>query len=99
MRFLLASIAALGLLQTSSARPASADSVTTPHLTLSASVDAGATAAPRLVVDITPKPTMHVYAPGEKDAIPIAIELDPNPAIKAGKPVYPAPQKYFFPPL
>ena len=52
-----------------------------------------------LVVDIVPKPKMHVYAPGEKDAIPIAIRLDANPAIKAGKPVFPPPQKYFFPPL
>jgi DsbC/DsbD-like thiol-disulfide interchange protein len=72
----------------------------TPHLT--ARPAAGeVTSAGRLSlhVDITPKPKMHVYAPGEKDGIPIEIKLDPNPAIKAGKPVLPPPQKYFFPPL
>jgi DsbC/DsbD-like thiol-disulfide interchange protein len=52
-----------------------------------------------LHLDVTPKPKMHVYAPGEKDAIAIAWTLDPNPAIKPGKLTYPPPQKYFFPPL
>ena len=71
----------------------------TPHLSLALSSNVGAEPAARLFVDVTPKPNMHVYAPGEKDAIPIEIKLDPNPAIKAGKPVLPPPQKYFFPPL
>jgi DsbC/DsbD-like thiol-disulfide interchange protein len=52
-----------------------------------------------LVVDIAPKPKMHVYAPGEKDAIPVELTLDSNPAIKVGKAILPAPEKYFFPPL
>jgi len=52
-----------------------------------------------LVADISPKPKMHVYAPGEKDAIPVELTLDGNPAFKAGKPVFPRPQKYFFAPL
>jgi DsbC/DsbD-like thiol-disulfide interchange protein len=52
-----------------------------------------------LVVDITPKPKMHVYAPGEKDAIPVELTLDPNPAFNIGKAIFPPPQKYFFAPL
>lgn len=72
--------------------------VETTHLSVLTSASS-AGAKPSLHVDITPKPKMHVYAPGEKDAIPIEIRLDANPAIKAGKPVFPPPQKYFFPPL
>lgn len=52
-----------------------------------------------LVVDIAPKPKMHVYAPGEKDAIPVALTVDPNPAFKVGKAIFPPPEKYFFAPL
>jgi DsbC/DsbD-like thiol-disulfide interchange protein len=52
-----------------------------------------------LVVDIVPKPKMHVYAPGEKDAIPVALTVDPNPAFTVGKAIFPPPQKYFFAPL
>jgi DsbC/DsbD-like thiol-disulfide interchange protein len=73
----------------------------TPHLSvvLSSSVAEGGKRAGRLFVDVTPKPRMHVYAPGEKDGIPIEVTLDANPAIKAGKAALPPPQKYFFPPL
>jgi DsbC/DsbD-like thiol-disulfide interchange protein len=72
--------------------------IDTLHLSAVTSA-ASAAGKPALYIDITPKPKMHVYAPGEKDGIPIEIKLDPNPAIKTGKPVYPPPQKYFFPPL
>jgi DsbC/DsbD-like thiol-disulfide interchange protein len=40
-------------------------------------------------VDVTPKPGIHVYAPGTKDFIPIELKLDAQPAVKAGKVVYP----------
>jgi DsbC/DsbD-like thiol-disulfide interchange protein len=52
-----------------------------------------------LVVNIAPKPKMHVYAPGEKDAIPVELTVDSNPAFNVGKPIFPPPQKYFFAPL
>jgi len=52
-----------------------------------------------LVVDIVPKPKMHVYAPGEKDAIPVGLTVDPDPAFNVGKAIFPPPQKYFFAPL
>ena len=100
MRLVLASIAALAFLQSSSTHPAPAGSVNTTHLTAATSAEPfTSAAATRLFIDITPKPKMHVYAPGETDGIPIEIRLDANPAIKAGKPVFPPPQKYFFPPL
>ncbi|MBW8865802.1 MAG: hypothetical protein JF610_00460, partial [Acidobacteria bacterium] len=42
-----------------------------------------------LFVDVTPKPGMHVYAPGNADYIPITVKLNPLPEIKAGKLAYP----------
>ncbi|HKB10025.1 MAG TPA: protein-disulfide reductase DsbD domain-containing protein [Vicinamibacterales bacterium] len=42
-----------------------------------------------LFVDVTPKPGMHVYAPGNADYIPITVKLNPAAAIKAGKVAYP----------
>lgn len=62
------------------------------HATIVAS-PAKVTAAPggkvALGLDVTPKPGIHVYAPGTKDFIPIELKLDAQPAIKAGKVVYP----------
>ena len=52
-----------------------------------------------LVVDIVPKAKMHVYAPGEKDAIAVELTVDPNPAFNVGKAIFPPAQKYFFAPL
>ena len=42
-----------------------------------------------LFVDVTPKPGIHVYAPGTNDYIPITVKLTAQPAIKAGKITYP----------
>jgi DsbC/DsbD-like thiol-disulfide interchange protein len=42
-----------------------------------------------LFVDVTPKPGIHVYAPGANDYIPISVKLNAHPAIKAGKLAYP----------
>src|SRR5260221_13855403 len=42
-----------------------------------------------LFVDVTPKPGIHVYAPGSKDYIPITVTLNGQPEIKAGKLAYP----------
>jgi DsbC/DsbD-like thiol-disulfide interchange protein len=42
-----------------------------------------------LFVDVTPKPGMHVYAPGNADYIPITIKLAAPATIKAGKIAYP----------
>ncbi len=51
----------------------------------------------KLFVDVTPKPKMHVYAPGAKDYMPIALELN-SPGVKAGKLTYPASQDLYFEP-
>ena len=42
-----------------------------------------------LFVDVTPKPGMHVYAPGNADYIPITVKLNPATEIKPGKIAYP----------
>jgi DsbC/DsbD-like thiol-disulfide interchange protein len=42
-----------------------------------------------LVVDVTPKPGIHVYAPGSKDYIPITLKLAPQAELKPGKVAYP----------
>src|SRR5438309_7464850 len=42
-----------------------------------------------LFVDVTPKPGMHVYAPGAADYIPITVKLNARPEIKIGKVAYP----------
>lgn len=57
------------------------------HLLVVASASAN-TAAPgskvSLYVDVTPKPGIHVYAPGAKDYLPIALELAAHPGITVG---------------
>ena len=74
--------------------------VDTAHLTAVPSMSTvDRTGKASLHLDIEPKPKMHVYAPGEKDQISVDITLDRTSAIKAGKTVFPQPEKYFFPPL
>ncbi len=74
----------------------------TPHLTLTTS-PSDAVVAPgtrfSLWVDITPKPTMHVYAPEQKDYIPIEISLETDESFKVWPPVFPKGEKFFFAPL
>jgi DsbC/DsbD-like thiol-disulfide interchange protein len=62
------------------------------HATIVASpadVDGKAGARLSLFVDVTPKPGIHVYAPGSNDYIPITVKLSPEAPLKAGKVVYP----------
>ena len=42
-----------------------------------------------LFVDVTPKPNIHVYAPGNEFYIPITVKLNPQGEVKAGKLAYP----------
>jgi hypothetical protein len=51
----------------------------------------------RLFIDVTPRPKMHVYAPGTKDYLPVVLELN-SPGIRAGKLTYPASQDWYFEP-
>ena len=52
-----------------------------------------------LYVDIAMKPKMHVYAPSEKDSIPVTLTLTPDETIKTTPAEFPAPEKYFFEPI
>ena len=77
----------------------------TPHLTVatSASPTAAAPARPgatiKLFVDVIPDPKVHVYAPGAKDYLPIALEITPVAGVTPGKLIYPKAQDLYFEPL
>jgi DsbC/DsbD-like thiol-disulfide interchange protein len=71
---------------------------------LTATVGASdATVAPgarvTLIIDVKPKPKMHVYAPGQAGYIPLSVTLDPTPDFKAQPVKFPAPGTYYFAPL
>ncbi len=69
------------------------------HATVDASpaaVDATPGGKASLTVDVTPKPGIHVYAPGTQDFIPIELKFDAKPEFKAGKTVYPKSETMTF---
>lgn len=70
--------------------------ISTKHLTISTSAS-DTTVAPgsrvALNIDVAPKPTMHVYAPGQKDYIPISVTIDGPAAIKPATIQFPTPEK------
>ncbi len=69
------------------------------HATIAASpagVSGSAGAKLSLFVDVTPKPGIHVYAPGSKDYIPITVKLNPQAEIKSGKVAYPKSEMMSF---
>ena len=59
-------------------------------------VNGAAGARLALFVDVTPKPGIHVYAPGSNDYIPITVKLNAQPEIKAGKVAYPKSEMMTF---
>ena len=92
--FVLAAVVAVQDLPPRSGSPAA--TTETKHLTLSTSSNAPAVGAGKrvsLLVDVTPKPKMHVYAPGQDGYIAISLTLEPNPAFTAAKAKYPASEK------
>ena len=52
-----------------------------------------------LVLDVTPGPRVHVYAPGASGYKPVAIHVQPQPGLIVKAPQYPKPEDYFFKPL
>src|SRR5712671_8166004 len=52
-----------------------------------------------LVLDVTPGPRVHVYAPGASDYKPVAISVEPQPGLVLKGPQYPKSEDYFFKPL
>lgn len=67
----------------------------TAHLSVTTSSSAQASKA-SLFVDVAPKPSMHVYSPGQKGYIAITLTLDADPAFTAAKVKYPAGEKLFM---
>ena len=59
-------------------------------------VNGAAGAKLALFVDVTPKPGIHVYAPGSKDYIPITVKLSPPAEVKLGKVAYPKSEMMSF---
>src|SRR5229473_4744225 len=49
-----------------------------------------------LVLDVTPGPRVHVYAPGASDYKPVAISVEPQPGLVLKAPQYPKSEDYFF---
>ena len=52
-----------------------------------------------LVLDVTPDPRIHVYAPGVTGYKPIVLTVQPQPGLVVRDPHYPASEIYFFKPL
>jgi DsbC/DsbD-like thiol-disulfide interchange protein len=67
----------------------------TKHLTVATAPPVNAAPGSRiaLALDVTPKPAMHVYAPEQKDYIPISLTLQSDPAVKAVAVRFPTPEK------
>jgi peroxiredoxin len=76
--------------------------VSTDHLEVTAyPTDAAVAPGNRfaLVFEVTPRPGMHVYAPGAKDYRIVSFNLDAQPFLRAQPVVYPASEIYHFEPL
>ena len=52
-----------------------------------------------LFVDVAPNPGIHVYAPGAKNYVPIALTVGPQTDATVGKTIYPKSELLFFAPL
>ena len=77
-------------------------SANTPHMTMTASIsDAIAAPGARLSINvvITPRPGMHLYAPGKRDYQVVQLTIDPQPWLRPQPTVYPASEIYHFKPL
>ena len=84
------------LLAAQSPAPPDKPNVTeTKHLTVTPSVSGSGTRV-SLVVDIAPKPKMHVYAPEQKDYIPISLTLTALDGVRPGRTEFPKAEKWFF---
>jgi DsbC/DsbD-like thiol-disulfide interchange protein len=85
-----------------SAVPGAPGAVETRHLKLSTAASVRS-ARPGgrvlLFVDVAPKSNMHVYAPEQKDYIPIQLTLVPDEHVRALPAKYPRAEKFFFAPL
>ena len=76
--------------------------VSTAHLEATAySSDAAIAPGNRftLALDVTPRPRMHVYAPGASGYRVVSFDVEPQPFVRSLPTTYPLSQIYFFKPL
>jgi DsbC/DsbD-like thiol-disulfide interchange protein len=75
--------------------------VSTDHLRLRylSEIEAAQTGVAALVLEIAPRPGMHVYAPGADDYQIIDVTIDKNPRVQPRPLRYPASEIYHFQPL
>jgi peroxiredoxin len=82
--------------------PVAATKVETPHLDIT-SYPSDPAVAPgnrfSLVLDVVPRPGVHVYAPGAKDYRVLAVTVAPQPFVRVSPVAYPASEIYHFKPL
>lgn len=52
-----------------------------------------------LVLDVTPGPRVHVYAPGAANYKPVTLGIRPQPGVVLRAAQFPTPEDYFFAPL
>jgi DsbC/DsbD-like thiol-disulfide interchange protein len=91
------------MLRTGAARtPVQATRASTPHLDVTA-YPSDASVAPgtrlSLVLDVTPKPGLHIYAPGATQYRVITLNITPQPGVRTMPVRYPASEIYHFVPL
>jgi peroxiredoxin len=82
--------------------PVTATKISTPHLDATVYPSDAAVAVGNrltLVADVTPKPGMHVYAPGASGYRVIDVTLTPQTGVRVEPMQYPASEVYFFAPL
>jgi hypothetical protein len=79
-----------------------ATKVSTPHVSVTASLsDAAAAPGQRLSIaaTVTPARGIHVYAPGKHDYQVVNLTIDPQPWLRVHQTVYPRSEIYHFKPL
>jgi hypothetical protein len=91
-----ASRVSLGLALMTGAVVRAASPTETKHLTMavsSAAVAVAPGARVSLTLDVTPKPTMHVYAPGQKGFVALSLTIQTDPEITPGVVQFPRAEK------
>ena len=77
-------------------------SASTPHLSMTASISDTVVAPGErvsVVVNVTPRTNMHLYAPGKHDYQVVQLSIDPQPWLRTHDTIYPASEIYHFKPL
>jgi hypothetical protein len=89
-------LTALPLAQSDNNPGADPRTVETPHLKLTTSTGTSKDGTVALLLDVIPKPRMHVYAPGQDGYIVVTLKLAADPGVKASAPQFPQPEKLFL---